>query len=287
MYPNSFAYDAPASVDEAVRMLREHPEAKVLSGGMSLIPMMKLRLAEPAHLVDLCRIADLKEIRRTSDGFSIGAAATYDDIVQSSVLRDGCPVLGQVAQHVGDVQVRNRGTFGGCLVHADPAGDMPAAAFALDATLTIAGPHPRTVHIAEFIEDALTTSLGEHEILTHIQTPSTSRYTAYAKMPQQASGYALVGVAVVLDIESHQCRSARIGITGVCSRAFRATAVEQALVGQTLAPGSISEAAKHVRENISDPLSDPLSGSGAYRTHLAEVYLRRAIEQALRNGAKP
>lgn len=278
MYAAPFEYHAPASVADAVKLLSQYgDDGKVITGGMSLIPLMKFRLAQPKHLIDLRKIAELKGIKEQGGRVVIGARTSHAELESNPVLRSKCPVIAQVAAHIGDQQVRNRGTIGGSLMHADPGADLPAAMLALDAELTLQGKSTRTVKAADFFQDALATSAKPDEILVSISVPTTGNTTCYMKLAQQASGFALVGVAAVLEMSGTTCKGARIGVTGVCGKAFRAGAVEKALAGKALDAKTIQAAAAEVAKDIKHPLSDPLNGSAEYRTQMAVVYTARAI----------
>ncbi len=282
MFPEKFEYHVPGSLQEATQLLgRYGDEAKVITGGMSLIPLMKFRLAAPQHLVDLRKLSDLVGVKEAGGKLVIGARTTYDELSRNKTVADKCRLLAQAAAAVGDVQVRNRGTLGGALVHADPAADLPAAALALDAELTLQGKKSRTVKVADFIVDSLSTSIAPDEVLVSISVPLSGKHTAYAKLAQQASGFALVGVAVALEMDGKTCKSARIGVTGVAAKAFRATSVEKALAGKALDAANIKAAAEKIGADIKHPMEDPLNGSVAYRTQMAKVYTARAIQQAL------
>lgn len=277
MYPANFDYIRPGSVDEAVRLLQQHgDEAKVLAGGHSLIPAMKLRLAQPKVVVDIGRIAGLSYVREAGGRVAIGAMTTHADIEASRLLTQKCPLLPETAGHIGDVQVRNKGTIGGSLVHADPAADYPAAILALDAEIDLAGPRGRrTVAAADFFVDLLQTAILSDEILTEIRVPITPASVAYEKTEQKASGFALAGVAVVMTADD-----LRVGVTGVAARPYRAAAVEQALRGRRQpSPEAIEQAAAHAADGV-DPLSD-IHASAEFRAHLASVNTRRAIRRAL------
>jgi len=277
MYAANFDYARPATVDEAIALLARHgDEAKVLAGGHSLIPAMKLRLARPRVVVDIGRISGLSFIRETAQGVAIGAMTTHAEIAASSLLRQKSPLLPETARHIGDVQVRNKGTIGGSLVHADPAADYPAAILALDAEIEIAGPRGRrTVRAADFFVDLLQTAVGPDEILTEIRVPATAASIAYVKTEQKASGFALAGVAAIVSADG-----VRVGVTGVTAKAYRAKAVEQALAGRrNPSAEAIAAAASHAADGV-DPLSD-IHASAEFRAHLAQVNARRAIERAL------
>jgi carbon-monoxide dehydrogenase medium subunit len=277
MYPANFDYQRPSTVDEAIALLARHgDDAKLLAGGHSLIPAMKLRLARPKVVVDIGRIANLSYIREANGVIAIGAMTTHQEIDASTVLRGKSPLLSETAAHIGDAQVRNKGTIGGSLAHADPAADYPASILALDAEIDLAGPRGRrTVKASAFFVDLFETAIAADEILTEIRVPATGRTTAYVKTEQKASGFALAGVAVVIGPDG-----VRVGVTGVAAKPYRATAVEKALATQQ-APtaGAIALAAAHAADGV-DPLGD-IHATAEFRAHLAEVNTRRAIEQAL------
>jgi carbon-monoxide dehydrogenase medium subunit len=277
MYAAAFDYARPSTVDEAIALLSQHGEdAKVLAGGHSLIPAMKLRLAQPKVVVDIGRIAGLSYVREAGGRVAIGAMTTHADIEASRLLQQKCPLLAETAGHIGDVQVRNRGTIGGSLVHADPAADYPAAILALDAEIDLAGPRGRrTVAAGDFFVDLLQTAIRPDEILTEIRVPMTPASVAYEKTEQKASGFALAGVAVVMTPDN-----VRVGVTGVAARPYRAAAVEQALRGRRQpTPEVIEQAAAHAADRI-DPLGD-IHASAEFRAHLASVNTRRALLRAL------
>ncbi len=285
MYAAPFDYHRPTTIDEAVALLAKHgDDAKLLAGGHSLIPAMKLRLARPSVVVDIARIAnlgDIREVPSTSSGqaggrIAIGAMATHAAVESSPLVKSKCPLLADAASRIGDVQVRNKGTIGGSLAHADPAADYPAAILALDAEIEVAGPKGRrTIRAADFFVDLLQTALAADEIITEIRVPTTGRTVAYVKTEQKASGFALAGVAVVVGADG-----VRIGVTGIAAKAYRATAAEQALAGQR-SPNAdaIALAASRAADGV-EPLND-IHASSAFRAHLARVNTRRAVEQAL------
>ena len=284
MIPVQFDYVAPATLDEAARLLAEHQdEAKLLAGGHSLIPAMKLRLAQPSLLIDIGRIKDLAYITEEGDQIRIGAMTTHYQIEASERLKEICPLLPECAASIGDVQVRNKGTIGGSLAHADPAADWPAAILALDAEMIAVGAQgERTIRAQDFFVDMLTTSLEPNEILREIRVPQPQKNTAqaYMKVAQPASGFAVVGIAVNLTRgDDGRCQSANIGITGVAAKAYRASNVESALAGNALDEQTIAAAAAHAADDV-DANSD-LYASADYRRHLAEVYTRRAIQKAI------
>lgn len=277
MYPANFDYARPSTIDEAVKLLAKHGDAaKVLAGGHSLIPAMKLRLARPRVVVDIGRIADLAYIREVGGRVAIGAMTTHVDIESSALLTQKCPLLPETAAHIGDVQVRNKGTIGGSLVHADPAADYPAAILALEAEIDLVGPRGRrTVRADQFFVDLLQTATAADEILTEIRVPTTSKAVAYVKTEQKASGFALAGVAAVMSPEG-----VRVGVTGVAPKPYRASAVEQTLGRQkSLTPDAIALAAARAADGVR-PLGD-IHASAEFRAHLAQVNTRRALERAL------
>jgi len=277
MYPANFEYTRPATVDEAIALLAKHgDDAKVLAGGHSLIPAMKLRLARPKVVVDIGRIANLNYIREDHGRIAIGAMTTHAEIAASKVLLGKCPLMPETALHIGDVQVRNKGTIGGSLVHADPAADYPAAMLALNAEMELAGPKgKRVVRVSDFFVDLLQSAVGSDEILIEIRLPETTRAVSYVKTEQKASGFALAGVAVVIGTAGF-----RIGVTGVAAKPYRATGVEHALAGHKAPkPEEIAQAATHAADGI-HPLAD-IHASAEYRAHLAQVNTKRAIERAL------
>jgi carbon-monoxide dehydrogenase medium subunit len=285
MIPAQFDYVTPATLNEALSLLAEHPDdAKILAGGHSLIPAMKLRLAMPQLLIDIGRIKDLAYISEEGQQIRLGAMTTHHQIEASSRLKAICPILPEAASTIGDVQVRNKGTIGGSLAHADPAADWPAVMLALKAEIVVAnGKGERVIAADDFFVDMLTTALNADEILREIriQVPTGNFHQAYGKAAQPASGFAVVGVAVhiVRDTDGN-CESASIGVTGVASKAYRASAVESALVGTALDEQAIVSAAAHAADGME--LNGDLYASADYRRHLVQVYTRRAIAAAIK-----
>jgi len=279
MIPASFAYESPRTLDEAIALLGSREDAKLLAGGHSLLPTMKLRLAAPALVVDLGRIAGLNKIRETGDKIAVGAMTTHADIATSDLFFRLSPLLASAAAQIGDVQVRNRGTIGGSLAQAHPSADYPAAILALDAEIVaISKSGERVIKARDFFTGMFTTSLRNDEIIIEIRVPKTNGAgTAYRKFHHPASGYAVVGIAVVVNSSGGRIENAAIGITGLSQNAYRATAVEQALRGQ--ATDAIASAAEHAAEGA-DPVGDTYA-SPDYRQHLARVMTRRALEEAL------
>jgi len=276
MIPATFDYIRPTSLDEALAVLASHEDAKVLAGGHSLIPAMKLRLAQPKTVIDLGRITDLGYVREQAGKIVIGAMTTHFQVESSRLLADKCPLLAEVAAQIGDVQVRNRGTIGGSLVHADPAADWPAAILALDAEMQIAGANGRRIVAAkDFFVELMQSAVQSNEILVEIRVPATAKSVAYVKFAQKASGFAIAGVAAVVDRTK---KSVNVGITGVAPKAYRATAVESALRGVTVSAASIREAASKASDGI-ETLND-IHASAEFRAHLAIVNTKRALELA-------
>jgi carbon-monoxide dehydrogenase medium subunit len=289
MIPAAFDYVAPQTVDEALSALAEHgADAKVLAGGQSLLPLMKFRLANPKLLVDLAKISALSGIRKQDDNVVIGALTTHYQIEISDLLKKSCPLLPQIARVIGDVQVRNRGTIGGSIVHADPAADWPAAMLALRAELRVRGRGgERVLSAEEFFLGPMTTAIEPTEILTEIRVPLASRRSAaaYQKMAQQASGFAIVGVAVSLKPGvAGKCEEIGIGVTGLSDKPFRAEAVEERLRGNKLTAKCIEESAAHVADGI-EPLED-LHANAEFRAHLARVYTSRAIQESAKPASR-
>lgn len=276
MIPANFDYVRARTLEEGLAALAKSDDAKVLAGGHSLIPAMKLRLAQPRTVVDISRLAELNYIRAANGQIVIGAATTHYAIESSALLKEKCPLLPEVAAQIGDAQVRNRGTLGGSLVHADPAADWPAAILALDAQLEIAGSNGRrTVAAGDFFVEMMQSAVQPNEILVEIRVPVTDSSVAYVKFAQKASGFAIAGVAAIVEPSS---KSVRVGVTGVARKAFRATAVEDALRGKNLTPANIAAAADKADEGL-ETLND-IHASAEFRAHLTRVNTRRALERA-------
>jgi carbon-monoxide dehydrogenase medium subunit len=283
MIPAQFDYLTPATLNEALSLLAEHQDdAKILAGGHSLIPAMKLRLAMPQMLIDIGRIKDLAYISEDGGQIRIGAMTTHYQIESSATLKSSCPILPDAASQIGDVQVRNKGTLGGSLAHADPAADWPAVMLALRAEIVAASPGgERIIKADDFFVDLLTTALEPGEILREIRipTPTGNFGQAYLKAAQPASGFAVVGVAAHLTRDaSGNCESASIGVTGVAAKAYRAGGVESALVGHALDEQTIVAASALAADGVD--LSGDIYASADYRRHLVQVYARRAIAAA-------
>jgi carbon-monoxide dehydrogenase medium subunit len=282
MIPANFEYVVAGSLDDAVRLLARHgSEARLLSGGHSLVPLMKMRMAAPSVLIDVGRIQELRLIREEQDEIVVGAMATHHVVESSPTIQRFLPLLAETASQIGDAQVRNRGTIGGSLVHADPASDLPAAVIALEATLVVIGTAgTRRIPAESFFVDMLQSAVGTGEVLAEIQIPKSAAGTgsAYRKMAQSASGFAIVGVAAVVRRDGDVCSDIRIGVTGVAVKPFRARSAEDALRGRRLDGRGIRGACTRVA-NGHDVLSD-IHASAEYRTDLADVYTRRSVEAA-------
>ncbi|WP_427017560.1 FAD binding domain-containing protein [Pseudarthrobacter sp. P1] len=278
MIPSAFDYAAPATVAEALGLLAAAgDDVKLLAGGQSLIPVMKLRLADPAMVIDLGRIGELSGVVDDGDALLIGAMTPHHRIATDPLVSAHVPLLALATATVADPQVRHRGTFGGALVHADPAGDLPAPVLAADATFILAGPGgERRVAAADFFQGYFTTAVAEGEILTHIRVPKYTGWGAhYEKFTRVSQQWSIVGVAAMVKVEGGTITEARIGLTNMASTPLRATAVEQALAGAPLTREAIAAACVHAAEGT-DPASD-LNGDAAYRRHLAVVLAKRAV----------
>lgn len=281
MIPTQFEYSRATSVDDALAKLRDSNGAgKFIAGGHSLVPLMKLRLSEPKTLIDIARIPSLAGIRKKDDAIEIGAATVHHEVATSALLQQACPMLAEAAASIGDPQVRNRGTLGGSLAHADPSADYPAAMLALDAAITVTGSKgSRVVKASDFFQGLFTVDLAPDEIIVSVQfTPVKS--AAYAKLYQRASHFAIVGVAAALDVSNGTIRSARIGLTGASSHATRLKDVENALAGQRLSAESIEAAARTAGAALEDVNSD-IHASDEYRRAMIPVFTRRALERAM------
>jgi carbon-monoxide dehydrogenase medium subunit len=278
LIPAPFDYHAPTSVEEAVRLLGSSgDDVKVLAGGQSLLPVLKLRLAAPEVVVDLGRIASLVGVREEGDQLAIGAMTPHADMETDPLVAQHTALLARASQTVADPQVRHRGTFGGALVHADPAGDMPAPALAMDAEFVIAGPGgTRTVAASDFFVDLFTTAVGEDEILTEVRVPKFTGWGAhYEKFTRVAQQWSIVAVAAMVRTEGGAIAEARVALTNMGAVPIRAHAVERALVGVAVEEGAIGAAMASITEGT-DPPTDT-NGDGVYRSHIAGVLGRRAV----------
>ena len=282
MIPNKFDYERATTVDEAIKYLVEYgDEAKLLAGGHSLLPAMRLRLNNPVKLVDINLIPELKYIREEENILRIGAATTHFEIESSDLIKERLPMLSQVAASIGDLQVRNMGTIGGSLAHADPAADWPAGMLATDAVLVLKGPGGvRNIDAQDFFLGLYTTSLAENELITEVQVPVPKGNVgmAYAKYMQPASRFALVGCAAIITKNNGLCDNVKLAFTGVSANAFRDRTVEKALTGHAADADNITIAAEKAASEV-DLLSDHFA-SEEYRRHLAKVYAKRALMEA-------
>jgi aerobic carbon-monoxide dehydrogenase medium subunit len=281
MIPQNFDYTTPANLQEALGLIADG-NAKVLAGGMSLIPLMKLRLAAPERVVDISRVPGLSYIREEKGTIRVGAMTTHYDIESSPVLRGKCPLLAETASHIGDVQVRNMGTIGGSIAHADPAADYPAALYALEAKVRlVSAKSDRTLAMDQFLVDTMTTAVEPGELVIELVLPveSPSAGVSYQKMAQPASGFALVGIAARVAKSAGKVTMARVGVTGLAAKAYRAANVEKLLEGTAGDVAAVRHAASVVADGI-DANSD-LHASAEYRSHMARVYTARALTVAL------
>jgi aerobic carbon-monoxide dehydrogenase medium subunit len=276
-----FEYTRATSLDDAVAKLgAANGEAKLIAGGHSLVPLMKLRLSEPKVLIDIARIPGLSGINAKDGGVEIGAGTVHQDVASSAVLQHACPMLTEAAADIGDPQVRNRGTLGGSLAHADPAADYPAVMLALDADILIKGPRgPRTVKASDFFQGMFTVDLAADEIITAVRFKPV-KTAAYAKLHQRASRFAIVGVAAALAVENHVIKGARVGLTGASSHATRLTEVEQALTGKQISADNVEAASRLAGKGLSDVNSD-LHASDEYRRSMIPVFTKRALISVL------
>lgn len=284
MIPTAFDYEIATSLDHAQSLLRDGgEEARLLAGGHSLLPLMKLRLARATMLVDIGRLDELRYVRSEGDGIAIGALTRHHDVERSALLREACPLLAQAAGQIGDPQVRHRGTIGGSIAHGDPASDLPAVLLALDAELVTRGRDgERTIAAADFFVGPFMTGLEPDEILTEIRVPRLREGcgSTYLKFNRRAQDWAIVGVAAVVDCTGGEIERAGIGLTNMGATPVRATATEAALAGIEVADASaISAAAGHAAAGLEPPFDT--YATAEYRTALVEVLVRRAVRAAL------
>jgi len=290
MYPTrpvGFSYHRASSVDEAVSLLGRLEGARPLAGGHSLLPAMKLRLTSPAALIDIGRIPGLNAIEHRGDGLRIGALATHADVADSDVIRGACPVLAEAAGLIGDRQVRNRGTIGGSLAHADPGADYPTVVKALEASIATSGPGgQRFVRADEFFTGIFTTALQPGELVTHVHVPTlpAGSGSVYLKHKHPASGYAVAAVAAVVTVEGGTCSRARIIVGGVTATPTDATAVAGALVGSAPSDEAVAAVAAKIPDALGDSFGDAYA-SAEYRVHLAGVLAGRALNAAFERAA--
>jgi carbon-monoxide dehydrogenase medium subunit len=277
--PTAFEYARATSIDDALLKLAATGEGgKFLAGGHSLVPLMKLRLSEPRTLVDISRIPELQGIEERDGRIVIGAATVHHDVATSTLLRERCPALAEAAASIGDPQVRNRGTIGGSVAHADPSADIPAVLLALDAEIHLKSTSgARVVPATAFFVGLFTVDMRPDEIITSVQFVPV-RSAAYAKLHQRASHYAIVGVAAALDVRAGTITTARVGLTGATSHATRLSGVEQALAGQPLSEDVLERAA--AAHGLEDVNAD-IHASAEYRIAMVQVFVRRALSAAM------
>jgi carbon-monoxide dehydrogenase medium subunit len=283
MYAPSFDYFRARTVADAQQLLSAHPGAKLLAGGHSLLPLLKLRLAAPSALVDIGRIPELRGISRHGDWIRIGALTTHAELAASADLRTAAPSLADAAAMVGDPGVRNRGTIGGNIAHADPASDLPTVLVALDARIVAAGPGgERTIHADQFFTGIMTTALSEDEILVGVHLPASAsgEGSAYEKFSHPASRYAVLGVAAWVSVANGTCSSARIALGGLLPNARRAGSVERALIGKALNEDAIAAAAGQVATDLGHDVMGDIYASAEYRAAMAPVFTKRALASA-------
>ncbi|MDQ1631724.1 MAG: aerobic carbon-monoxide dehydrogenase medium subunit [Frankiaceae bacterium] len=282
MIPAEFDYVKATSVDQAVAALAEHgDEAKLLGGGQSLLPLLRLRLSYPTVVIDICKVDEMRGVREEGDRLVVGAMTTHDEVLKSGLVQQHLPLLLETTQTVADPAVRHKGTFGGALAHADPAGDLAAAAVALDATMTIAGPNGRRqVGAGEFFVDYLQSVLEPDEVLVEVSMPKLGEGWGvhYEKFHRVAQAWAIVGVAAAVKRSNGSIAEARIGLTNMGSTPVRARATEQALAGASADAGAIKAAAAKADEGTDPPVD--LNGQADYRRHLAQVLTARAVTKA-------
>jgi len=286
MYPAAFDYHAPTTVKDALKLLGKLDDAKLLAGGHSLIPMMKLRLAQPKHLIDLGKVKGLGGVKEEKGVIVVGAMTTHWEVESSKVLKAKVPVVSETAAVIGDPAVRNKGTIGGSLAHGDPAADMPASAIALGFEFVCEGPKgKRTVKVDDWFKGLMETALKDTELLTTIRIPvwAAGSGACYMKFPHPASRFAIVGVcaAVTLD-KGGVCKKVGVGVTGAGTRAVRAKTVEAALLNKPLDAKTIEAAAQKAADGV-DVQAD-LQGSVEYKSHLCRVFARRALEAAVKRA---
>lgn len=281
MFPAAFSYHRAESVADAIAILGKNPDAKILAGGHSLIPAMKLRLAVPGMLVDIGRIQELKGVD-LGDGATLGALASYNEIRDAEGVAERYPMIPDAVRRIGDQQVRAHGTIGGTLAHADPAADFTAILLALDGDVVATGPNgQRTITAEELFVDLWTTSLEVDELITSVRLPAPQPNTgmAYEKHPHPASGYAVVGIAAAVTSDGANVSKANICVTGATSKATHAKAAEDVLIGQPLSDASIASAAEVAPDGLE--INGDHYASEKYRAHLIRVLTRRALERAM------
>jgi carbon-monoxide dehydrogenase medium subunit len=280
MYSVDFDYYRARSLADAQKLLGDHPGAKLLAGGHSLIPLMKLRLAAPPAVVDIGHVAELRGVTVSGATVRIGALTTHAELAASTELGRAAPALAEAAAQVGDPAVRNRGTIGGNIAHADPASDLPTVLVALDARINAVGPKgPRAIEAAQFFTGLMTTALDEHEIVTSVDVPAAERGrgSAYVKFSHPASRYAVIGAAAAITLSGGTCSNVRVAIGGLVPHARRLPSVERALNGQAPSASVVAKAAEAAAANLGRDVSGDIFASAEYRTAVAPVYVKRAL----------
>jgi carbon-monoxide dehydrogenase medium subunit len=283
MYASNFSYLRATSIAETSELLRQHPGAKILAGGHSLIPLLKLRLTAPSTLIDIGRIAEMKGIIIVGGSLRIGALTTHAELASSPLVREHVPALAEAAGHVGDPAVRNRGTIGGNVAHADPASDLPTVLTALDARFELVGEAGVTTCTpATFFQGMMATAVGEHDVVTAIGIPvkTAGQGMAYVKFDHPASRYAVIGAAAVLTTANGRCTAASVAVGGLVPKPVRASSVEQALVGQALSPETMASAAALVSNDLGADILGDIYASAEYRRAVVPVYVKRALVAA-------
>ena len=283
MFAQDFDYYRARSLADAHDLMARHPGAKLIAGGHSLLPLMKLRLAVPPALVDIGRLTELRGIARQGDSVRIGALTTHQELAASADLRAMAPALAEAAGKVGDPAVRNRGTIGGNVAHADPASDLPIVLVALGARMVAAGPQgERRIGAEDFFTGIMTTGLREDEILLAIEVPASARGqgSAYEKFSHPASRYAVVGAAALVSVQDGTCSAARVAVGGLLPSARRVPSVERALLGKVLTSDSIAAAAAAASADLGGDVAGDLFASAEYRAAMAPIYVRRAVARA-------
>jgi carbon-monoxide dehydrogenase medium subunit len=283
MYAPQFNYLRAGSIDEARALLQQHPGAKLLAGGHSLIPLLKLRLSAPSVLVDIGRVAELTGVSVTSGTLRIGALTTHAELATSPLVREHAPALAEAAGQVGDPAVRNRGTIGGNIAHADPASDLPTVLTALEAQIVIIGPAGAKAYpSASFFQGVMTTAAGEHDLVTAVEIPVATKDQgmAYVKFEHPASRYAVIGVAVVVTVSGGACTEAKVAIGGLVPRPVRLGSVERALAGRPLSPDAIAAAAAQTGADLGVEILGDIYASADYRQSVAPIYVKRALTAA-------
>ena len=288
MYPATFDYYRPKNLEEALALLRKKKDCKLLAGGHSLLPAMKMRVSTPSALIDIGRLRELDDIKIGKSVIKLGGLTTHAAVAESKEIRSRCTILSEAAEMIGDIQVRNRGTIGGSLAHADPAADYPTVMVALEAEITVAGSRgKRRVAAEEFFVDLFTTALKSDEILSEVSVSTMRKGEGgtYLKHRHPASSYAVVGVAAHVAIKNNVCKSVRLVVGGATVVPVLVRGVEEVLLGEKPSVNTIATAADRVAESLESPLSD-LYASGEYRAHLATVLARRALAEAFRRAQK-